>query len=168
MKTLNELAEKHYIWLQKMGYNNTTNLESAGMILSEVGEAINECDPINLDNLETELADVILRSVGLLKRFNVNIDKVVKQQTGNWRKWSISKKWNDRNNLEFLALLTSQGVPIINKCRQEVPEPELINDISMLILSTLSIAKKNHLNVYESIINKIEKNIRTGNKGRKK
>ena len=63
---INELAAKHYEWVERMGWHNKTVLEALALIASEVGEAVNECrgeEPTKA--LGEELADIILRVVDL-------------------------------------------------------------------------------------------------------
>ncbi len=58
---INEIAEKQYEWVERMGWHNKTVLESLALIASEVGEAINECrNGSPSEDFGTELADIIL------------------------------------------------------------------------------------------------------------
>jgi len=63
---LNEIAEKNYQWVDKMGWHNKTPLEALALVASEVGEAINECrNEQPTDAFGEELADIILRVLDL-------------------------------------------------------------------------------------------------------
>jgi NTP pyrophosphatase (non-canonical NTP hydrolase) len=77
--TLNEIAKKHYAWLEKMGWTiGTTPLEQLALITSEIGEAVNECRGNQpTDKLGSELADIILRTVGLSERLGINIEETL-------------------------------------------------------------------------------------------
>lgn len=69
------LTEVHYDWLVLMGYMQTeTPLELLALIASEIGEAVNECrhgEPT--EHFGEELADIVLRTIGLARRYNINI-----------------------------------------------------------------------------------------------
>jgi len=64
--TINELAEKQFEWVERMGWHNKTTLEALALIASEIGEAINECrGETPTAEFGSELADIILRTVDL-------------------------------------------------------------------------------------------------------
>lgn len=72
------IAERHYAWLRRMGYTTATPLESLALITSEIGEAANECrhgEPSA--QFGEELADIILRTIGLARRFNIDIEALM-------------------------------------------------------------------------------------------
>lgn len=154
MVSLNSLSKTHYLWLEKMGWNNSSNLEAAGMILSEIGEAASECEPFSEDNLKKELSDIILRSIGLGMRFNFNIDQSIKDASKDWDVWQKSKKWNDKNNLECLSLMTGQGVPIVNLCRNDNPGVDLSKYLALLILSALFLGSRNGMDMINCVSEK--------------
>lgn len=71
---INDIAKKHYAWLAEMGWTKCTPLESLALIASEIGEAVNECrgeKPSSL--LGAELADIILRTVGMAEHLGIDI-----------------------------------------------------------------------------------------------
>lgn len=71
---LHVLTEVHYDWLVSMGYTNATPLESLALITSEIGEAVDECRyGIPTPHLAEELADIVLRTIGLARRLNIDI-----------------------------------------------------------------------------------------------
>ena len=76
---LNDLAYRQATWLKKMGWwKNKTNLESLMLVVSECGEAANEvrgAEPTK--EFETELADIILRVLGIAEENNINIQQAV-------------------------------------------------------------------------------------------
>jgi len=76
---LNDLAQKQAKWLQKMGWwKNKTPLESLMLVVSECGEAANEVRGLEpTENFEVELADIILRTLGLAAENNINIQQAV-------------------------------------------------------------------------------------------
>lgn len=63
---INEIAEKQYDWVERMGWHNKTVLEALALIASEVGEAVNECRGEKpTEAFGEELADIILRIADL-------------------------------------------------------------------------------------------------------
>lgn len=75
---LQEIIERHYAWLVKMGYTTATPLESLALITSEIGEAANECrhgEPT--PQFGEELADIVLRTLGLARRLGIDIEPLI-------------------------------------------------------------------------------------------
>lgn len=73
--TLNEIAEKNYLWVEKMGWHNKTPLEALALIASEVGEAINECrHETPSEHLGEELADIVLRVLDFAHWQNIDME----------------------------------------------------------------------------------------------
>lgn len=73
---INELAEKNYLWVEKMGWHNKTPLEALALVASEVGEAINECrHEIPSKHFGEELADIVLRVLDLAHWHNIDMEK---------------------------------------------------------------------------------------------
>ena len=76
--TLNDVAEKNYHWVEKMGWHNKTVLEALALVASEVGEAINECRHEKpTDEFGEELADIILRVLDIAHWQGLDMDKLV-------------------------------------------------------------------------------------------
>ncbi|MDD5371427.1 MAG: MazG nucleotide pyrophosphohydrolase domain-containing protein [Anaerolineaceae bacterium] len=64
---INDIAENHFDWVERMGWHNKTVLEALALIASEVGEAVNECrGEVPTEELGTELADIIVRTLDLM------------------------------------------------------------------------------------------------------
>jgi NTP pyrophosphatase (non-canonical NTP hydrolase) len=76
---LKEISETHHKWLTDMGWvGKTTPLEQLALVASEVGEAVNECRGEKpTDNLQYELADIILRVLGICENQNIDIEKAI-------------------------------------------------------------------------------------------
>ncbi|MGB1198667.1 MAG: MazG nucleotide pyrophosphohydrolase domain-containing protein [Thalassotalea sp.] len=75
---INEIAEKNYLWVEKMGWHNKTTLEALALVASEVGEAINECrneDPT--ENFGEELADIVLRVLDIAHWQGIDIENKI-------------------------------------------------------------------------------------------
>jgi NTP pyrophosphatase (non-canonical NTP hydrolase) len=78
---LNDIAEKNYLWVEKMGWHNKTKLEALALVASEVGEAINECrNEQPTDAFGEELADIILRVLDLAHWQGVDMEKEITQK----------------------------------------------------------------------------------------
>lgn len=72
---INEIAEKHYNWIEKMNWHNATVLESLALVASEVGEAVNECRGAKpTEAFGSELADIILRTVDIAYKHGIDIN----------------------------------------------------------------------------------------------
>lgn len=72
------IIERHYRWLVKMGYTTATPLESLALITSEIGEAANECrHGAPGEGFGEELADIVLRTFGLARRLNIDIEALM-------------------------------------------------------------------------------------------
>ena len=73
---INEVAQKNYQWVERMGWHNKTTLEALALVASEVGEAINECrNEKPTDAFGEELADIILRVLDIAHWQGIDIEK---------------------------------------------------------------------------------------------
>jgi hypothetical protein len=169
---LNSIAKTHYSWLEEMKWNNTTNLESAGMIASEIGEAISEAinplDQLKKQTLTLELSDILLRCLGLSQRFNYDLNQAVLNQKPTWSTWAQLSNWESLTLLENLALICSQTVPVINGCRKEVPPDDLKNHLALIIISVIELCTTHKLPLMTTLQFKMKENLLKGNKGRVK
>ncbi len=75
---INEIAQKNYQWVEKIGWHNKTTLEALALVASEVGEAINECrNEKPTDAFGEELADIILRVLDIAHWQGIDIEKEI-------------------------------------------------------------------------------------------
>lgn len=76
---LNDLADRQADWIKSMGWwKNKTNLESLMLVVSECGEAANEVRGEKpTEHFQTELADIILRVLGIAAENDINIQQAV-------------------------------------------------------------------------------------------
>lgn len=75
---VNEIAEKNYQWVEKMGWHNKTTLEALALVASEVGEAINECrNEKPTEAFGEELADIILRVLDISHWQGIDMEKEI-------------------------------------------------------------------------------------------
>jgi len=78
---INDIAEKNYQWVEKMGWHNKTTLEALALVASEVGEAINECrheQPTQA--FGEELADIVLRVLDIAHWQGVDMEKEIREK----------------------------------------------------------------------------------------
>lgn len=74
--TLTEIAEQHYAWLIEMGWADCSRpLEKLMLVVGECGEAADECRfDAPTKRFGAELADIILRTVGIAKAWSIDIE----------------------------------------------------------------------------------------------
>lgn len=78
---INEIAEKQFAWVERMGWHNKTVLEALALIGSEVGEAVNECrGEVPTNKLGSELADIILRTADLAQWQEIDLAAEIKSK----------------------------------------------------------------------------------------
>ena len=72
----------------------TTPLEQLALITSEIGEAVNECRGDKpTKKFELELADIILRTLGLAERFHIDMEAaIIKKMALNAKKGNRGRK----------------------------------------------------------------------------
>lgn len=73
MSQLYNITLRHWQWVERMGWHNTTQLEKMALVASEVGEAVNELrgeKPTAVYGYE--LADIILRVVDAGKEAGID------------------------------------------------------------------------------------------------
>jgi len=71
---INEIAKRHYAWVDQVGWHNKTPLECLALVASEVGEAANECRGLEpTSDFGSELADIILRVADLAVETGVDL-----------------------------------------------------------------------------------------------
>lgn len=82
---LNEISKIHQKWLEEMGWVGvSTPLEQLALVASEVGEAVNECRGDQpTENLQYELADIILRVLGIAENQGIDLDSAIQKKDGN-------------------------------------------------------------------------------------
>ena len=91
---INEIAEKQYDWVERMGWHNKTPLEALALIGSEVGEAVNECrGETPTDNFKYELADIVLRVSDLAHWQGIDLALAIAE------KMAVNEKRGTRNRV---------------------------------------------------------------------
>lgn len=89
---LNDLAKEQLKWLESVGWvGKTTPLEDLMLVVSECGEAANECrGETPTENFPIELADIILRVLGIAAKNGVDLDEAI------YRKMEINRERGTR------------------------------------------------------------------------
>lgn len=79
---INILAAQQLAWLEEMDWvGKTTPLEDLMLVVSECGEAANEVrGDIPTKNFETELADIVLRVMGIAAKNNIHLGYAIKNK----------------------------------------------------------------------------------------
>lgn len=156
----NEIARSHHSWLEQKGWNNTTPLESAGMISSEIGETTRECYRNKpTDKFKEEVADIVLRIIGLTQRYNVDIDQGLVDQTPAWQEWVIESGFNEGSVLEDLSLMNGELSLAINECRGEKIGNNFTPTMMQVLLCVIGMAKKYNIDLELELTQKINKNL---------
>jgi NTP pyrophosphatase (non-canonical NTP hydrolase) len=79
---IDDLAKKQLEWLKEMGWvGKTTLLEDLMLVVSECGEAANEVRGIKpTENFKTELADIVLRVMGIAAKEGISLDEAIRDK----------------------------------------------------------------------------------------
>lgn len=92
--------------------------------------------------------------------------KSIKQVAELHNEWLVEMGFNKSTPLEKLALICSEIGEAVNECRGEKPTDKLGSELADIVLRTFGAAEQLGINIEEEIMAKIEKNRKTGNKGR--
>ncbi len=153
---LNEIGNKHFLWVQKMNWHTTTDLECLALILSEVDEAYREIDQNNLEEYAFELADIVLRVLDLAKRHGYSIDVENIEKDTTIKQIEINQyRVQNEHDLAQLAFFIGRNV---NYCREAETNPQLRNNLMIMIQKTILIAQKNKIDLIDKLETKLIKN----------
>lgn len=93
-RTLSDIADQHYAWLCEMGWGECDRpLEKLMLVVSEVGEAANECrvDPPT-PAFGSELADIVLRTMGIAKARGIDLEaEIVAKMAANAKRGTLGR-----------------------------------------------------------------------------
>lgn len=155
----NEIGERHFNWVERMGWHNKSVLESIALIASEVGEAADESfGEIGDDKLGSELADIILRTVDLAQTTGFDVNAVVAKTTLNWRSKTL---------LESYAEIMVDVGRWVNSARKDELGPEFGEAMGAVVARVAHIAKENGFDLEAQIESKMRLNELRGTRGRK-
>lgn len=158
---IEKLALVHYQFLESRNANKSTELEALGMIASEVGEAVEECINDKLTaNFPLEVADIALRSIGLMKRRNVLIDSLADVERSILR--VECAKWTSyRTPTEALTRILLPLRRAINEARKEVVGDACFSHLRDVLSLTVIISEDLGIDIVQEMRKKVEKNVAT-------
>lgn len=74
LQSINNIAQKHFNWVESKNWHKKTPLESIALIGSEIGEELAEAFDGNHDKLKLEVADIFLRTIDLAVEHKLDLD----------------------------------------------------------------------------------------------
>ena len=155
---LNNLAQKHFNWVEEMNWHNKTVLEALGLIASEIGEAAYEyLDDVPTDHFGEELADIMLRTLDLACWQKVNLNKEIENINIEWKHQNIPKM--------FMQLMYEFG-NLINTSRKKELDESFNQAITKFTKGIIEIALFSNINLEKEILLKMEINKKRGTRGR--
>lgn len=155
---INELAQTHYQWVEKMNWHNKTTLESLALIASEIGECAYEyMDDKATSNFGEELADIMLRVLDLGHLNNVDLNKEINNSTVNWRYKDIPKM--------FMQIFYEFG-ELTNTARKETLGDNFHQSLGLFSKHVIEFAIFNKIDLEKEILLKININKQRGTRGR--
>lgn len=181
-------AATHHAWIEAMGWHGKSNIETLGLILSEVGEATDELSYdtkhsqylwIKSPMFGEEVIDGVLRMMDFMVTHKVDIlGEAAKQlNAGTIRSEisiaelaSIASAANLFEGLQHVGLrllkVQADVARTINDCRKQVLAPDFHKHLVTAFLKFLVLAHDEGVSIELEIRNKMEKNLKNGNKGR--
>lgn len=158
----NQLAAKHYAWVEAMGWHNKTVLEALALIASEVGEVAMECTPKGTVTVSygEELADIVLRTMDLAHWQGLDIDGIMNDR----RLVQLPSSLTPLEGVVQMAILIGKWV---NTARQAKLPPEFSNYLGDMLALVESLAQNEVIDLHGQVLKKMEKNLKNGTRGRK-
>lgn len=155
---LNELASKHYEWVEAMNWHNKTVLEALALIGSEIGEAAFEhIDGVPSQHFGEELADIMLRSLDLAAWQQTDLNQLVENNKIDWKYSTIPEM--------FMQLFSEFG-HLVNTARKSKLDESFHQHLSQFIHGVLDIALVTKIDIEKEIANKMAINLQRGTRGR--
>ncbi len=164
MKLINEIAKKHFDWVESRGWHNKSPLESIALIGSEIGEAMEEAFKSNGELLSLEVADIYLRCMDLAVENNINLDKERKNNSDFYEQFQWNIFWN--NFASYIGYLTIPLAKLANTTRYEELPKEFSEELIKFMLVVEKVAQWNHLELFENVDKKIQINLTKDHKNR--
>lgn len=159
----NDIAEKQYDWVERMGWHNKTVLESLALIGSEIGEAADECLGVVPTAPKAafgeELADIVLRTADLAQCQGVNLAEVVSQANG--------LKWRSRGLAEDIAEVMVDFAKWVNTARAETLGPDFGEAMGRVMHRVVGMALSARVNLETEVLRKMKINEERGTRGRR-
>lgn len=155
---LNQIALKHFDWVERMKWHNKTVLESLALIGSEIGETINECwDNIPTEHFGEELADIFLRVADLAMVEKIDIENALNTSVVEWKTSDYQGQFNE---------MTVEWAAWINTARKETLNEDFAICLGKILKMVFLLAEKAQIDLIQEILKKIDKNEARGTRGR--
>jgi NTP pyrophosphatase (non-canonical NTP hydrolase) len=154
---INEIATRHYEWVEQMGWHNATVLEALALIASEIGEAAEEAFDHPYTKLGEELADFVLRTADLARRMNVDLANLVENTQVTWRSESLLE--------DFAEVMVEMG-KWVNTARRAVLDETFGIAMARTFCRVQQIAARNNIDLEKEVLRKMEINAKNGTRGR--
>lgn len=155
----NGIAQKHYDWVERMGWHNKTVLESLALIASEVGEAADECfGDKPSEAFGEELADIVVRTADLAHWQGIDLAKVVNSAVIDWRSGS---------QLEGFAEVMVDVAKWINTARAATLDASFGEAMGRVMRRVVDMANNAGVNLEEQVLRKMAINEQRGTRGRR-
>lgn len=163
--SLNELASRHFQWVERMGWHNNNVLEALGLIASEVGEAAKEgLTGWPSQHLGEELADIVLRCLDLAHGQGTDLDSLMAGQTMQWHSFALPA---------CLVEVLIEVAALINLTRHERSVtfstnygPAFGEGLARVIMRVSQIAAYYDIDLEDAVNQKMALNLKRGNRGR--
>ncbi|KVP98145.1 hypothetical protein WJ96_06120 [Burkholderia ubonensis] len=158
MIDLNAISDKHYDWVERMGWHNKTVLESLALIASEIGEAAGECiGEIHLPRFGEELADIVLRCTDLAKTEGVNLNEQVARARFEWVGLTAPER---------IAEILVDYATWSNTARKAELGPDFAEGMGKVVARVIDLAETYGIDLHEAVHLKLAKNELRGTRGR--
>ena len=177
-QTLNKIAEEQADWITEMGWARNLPMEDIGLIGSEVGEAINECRGDTLGTgLAEELADIVLRTLGLAHRSGIDIDHSLRNEVGVGEQCAVQAYADFLSGRDLYAVRTESPlqalspilIPVgsaVHRLEIGLSVDEIAPHLAEIIIRTLVAANALGVDLDRAIAAKMQKNFANGSRSR--
>jgi len=155
---LNNLAARHFDWVERMGWHKTSVLECLGLICSEVGETADEAFGVApTPEYCEELSDILLRTFDLAHGEGVDLGAVVASATVRWR---------STTRVEELSELMVDIGKCVNTARAATLGAAFGESLGVIVKRVIEIAKRNGVDIEKELLRKMALNEQRGTRGR--
>ena len=158
----NTVAQRHYDWVEAMGWHNKTVLEALALIGSEIGEVAGEIDDEGRVNTSfgEELADIVLRTLDLALTEHVDIDTWLGMVTV---PMNVSAQ---PVHVQLCGLMQTFG-HWVNSARAERTGADFAQALAQTLARVKALAESQHVDLAAEVERKILKNLERGTRGRR-
>lgn len=165
---IDEIANKHYEWIKSFGWEKGSLLKKLAMIISEFGEAVDECRGEEIgEDYYYEIADVGLRVLTALKQVDIRLRASVLIEM-RCEKLSASDLFLDEelDKMEYVGVLSTLIAPAIQECVFKKSKMLIVDQLMKCLIACYIHVGRDGYNLEDLMLAKIEKNLKRGSKGR--